>query len=296
MAKPFDATLNALIDIRPEDWARAFARLAGIPPGPATALDTDLATTLQADKLFRIDGPQPGLLHLELEANPRTGIPRELMRYNTLIDHVHDLPVKTVLILLRPKAQASDQTGVYRRCDANGELIAEFHYRVERVWQRPYDFWLNGEPGLRPLSILTDEAHRNLRSGVDGMIESVRGEEFDAQRRALIASAYVLAGLRYDRETIDSAFGRYSMLLEDSTTYQAIVEKGLSQGLSQGRTEGLHSTILRQGTKRFGKPTEDVTAKLLAIREVAPLEILTERILDATDWNGLFAEEHPAAE
>ena len=127
MAKPFDATLNALIDLRPGDWASGFARLVGIPPGPSTVLDTDLATTLQADKLFRIDGAMPSLLHLELEANPRTGIPRELMRYNTLIDHQHDLPVKTVLILLRSKAKASDETGCYRRCGANGELIAEFH-------------------------------------------------------------------------------------------------------------------------------------------------------------------------
>ena len=54
LAKPFDATLNALIDLRPSDWADGFARLVGIPPGPSVSLDTDLATTLQADKLFRI--------------------------------------------------------------------------------------------------------------------------------------------------------------------------------------------------------------------------------------------------
>lgn len=78
MAKPFDATLNALIDVAPEDWANGFARIAGIPPGPSTVLDTDLATSVQADKIFRIDGPNPTILHLELEANPRLGIPREL--------------------------------------------------------------------------------------------------------------------------------------------------------------------------------------------------------------------------
>jgi hypothetical protein len=84
MAKPFDATLNLLIDIRPEDWADCFARLAGIPPGPSVVVDTDLAVSLQADKVFRIDGSKPSLLHLELEANPRLGIPRELMRYNII--------------------------------------------------------------------------------------------------------------------------------------------------------------------------------------------------------------------
>ena len=115
MAKPFDATLNALIDLCPDDWAAGFARVAEIPAGPSAVLDSDLATTVQADKLFRIDGPSPAVLHLELEANPRLGIPRDLMRYNTLIDHQHGLPVETVLILLRPNAFASDQTGYYRR-------------------------------------------------------------------------------------------------------------------------------------------------------------------------------------
>lgn len=98
------------------------------------------------------------------------------------------------------------------------------------------------------------------------------------------------------------------MLLEDSTTYQGIIEKGLSQGLSkgrnegraqgrtEGRTEGLRSTILRQGTKRFGLPPEGVTAKLLAIHEVASLERLTDRILEAADWDALFGEESSTPE
>lgn len=75
MAKPFDATLNAMID--PDDWAAAFARIAGIPPGPSSILDTDLATSVRADKIFRINGPLPAAFHLELEANPRLGIPRD---------------------------------------------------------------------------------------------------------------------------------------------------------------------------------------------------------------------------
>jgi len=35
---------------------------------------------------------------------------------------------------------------------------------------------------------------------------------------------------------------------------------------------------------------------LLAIFDVAALERLTERILDATDWNSLFAADSPMAE
>ena len=162
MAKPFDATLNSLIDVNPAEWADAFARIAGIPPGSSAVLDTDLATSPQADKLFRIDGERPCLLHLELEANPRSGIPRELMRYNTLVDHRDNLPVETVLVLLRPKAFTTDQTGVYRRLGINGNLIAEFRYRIEKVWERPVEYWLNAGVALAPLALLTDEANRDL--------------------------------------------------------------------------------------------------------------------------------------
>lgn len=291
MAKPFDATLNALIDLRPGDWAEGFARIAGIPPGPSVELDTDLATTLQADKLFRIEGERPSLLHLELEANPRLGIPRDLMRYNTLIDHRHDLPVTSVLILLRPKALASDQSGVHRRFDVKGQLIAEFHYRVEKVWERPVEYWLSAELGMRPLAILTDEASRNLSKGVDALVDSIEREEDKAEIKALLASAYILCGLRYQRDTINNAFGRLNMMLEESTTYQGILEegeaRGLSRGLSQGLSQGLRNTIIRIGSKRFGPPTESITRTLHGIDDAMQLEILADRILDAGNWDDL---------
>lgn len=301
MAKPFDATLNSLIDLRPDDWANGFGRLAGIPPGPSTALDTDLATTLQADKLFRIDGPRPAILHLELEANPRLGIPRELLRYNTLIDLAHDLPVHTVLILLRPKALASDQTGHYERFGADGGRIAAFDYRVERVWERPVEYWLNGGVGLSPLALLTDEAGRDLEGALDALCESFRerGVE-DVATKSLLGSSFVLCGLRYQQPRIVDLFRRVAMLMEESTTYQWILDKGRDQGLSQGLSEGLsqglsrgrrdeaRSTVVRLGTKRFGAPPESAVAALQRIDDLAELERLTDRVLDAVNWEDLL--------
>ena len=219
MAKPFDATLNRLIDIRPDDWAACFARLAGIPPGPSVAVDTDLAITLQADKVFRIDGPKPSLLHLELEANPRLGIPRELMRYNILVDHQHDLPVRTVLVLLRPKALASDMTGRYVRSAVDGSTITEFHYIVERVWERSVDFWLESGPGLAPLALLTDEADGNLEGALNRLHENTRDRRVGEKMTAtLLSSSFVLCGLRYEPDRVTEMYGRLSMLLEESTT------------------------------------------------------------------------------
>lgn len=95
------------------------------------------------------------------------------------------------------------------------------------------------------------------------------------------------------------------MPMEDSTTYQGILEegvakgmaKGLSQGLSQGLTQGLtqginqglRSTILRIGTKRFGSPAEPISRELQRIDDATRLEMLADRILDAGSWNDLLA-------
>jgi len=50
VAKPFDATLNSLIDARLADGVAFLAPRGGLVPGPAEILDTDLSTTVQADK------------------------------------------------------------------------------------------------------------------------------------------------------------------------------------------------------------------------------------------------------
>lgn len=284
MSKPFDATLNAMIDVRPGQWADCFARVAGLPPGPSTPVDTDLATTLQADKVFRIDGPRPYLLHLELEANPRLGIPAELLRYNTLIAHQHDLPVETVLVLLRPKALASDQTGVFRRVGVTGAVITEFRYHVERAWERPADYWLVAGPGLAPLAVVTDEATENL----EGMVAHVR-EHLDATgtaetvARRLIIATYFLCGLRHSPDAIENIFRRLNMLMEASSTYQATIQKG--------RVEALQGTLKRVGERKFRSPPDAATiAALQAITDLGRLERLTDRLLDANSWADLLAE------
>lgn len=296
MAKPFDATLNALLTARPGDWAAYFARQVAIPAGPHEVLDTDLATTVQADRIFRINGAKPALLHLELEANPRLGVPRDLMRYNTLIDHQYDLPVETVLVLLRPKAEASDQTGLYTRHGTGGGVIAQFRYRVERVWQHAVDDWLAAGPGLASLALLTDEAAGDLERALGRFRTCLYDSGLDPNvTKSLLGSSYVLCGLRYEYERVAEMYRRLSMLMEESTTYQAILSKGREEGREEGRESGrlqsLRNVLIRQGTKRFGAPSAEVATTIEGITDLPRLERLAERILDATGWDDLLRGE-----
>lgn len=286
MPKLFDASLNVLIDLRSGQWADCFARLTGAPPGKSSPLDTDLATTLQADRVFKISGQQEYLLHLELQANPRLGVPGELMRYNTVIDHQHSLPVETVLVLLRAKARASDITGRYERLGVTGRTISSFHYHVERVWERSIDFWLNQGVGLAPLALLTDDAAGDLGQALGQFEECLLDHETDETTRiSLVGSSYILCGLRYHQTQIAESYRRFAMLLEDSTTYQEILQKGLSQG----QTNGQKTTLLRQGNLKFGKPSSEILERLNRVNSPASLDQLADRILQTNSWEDFLA-------
>jgi len=83
------------------------------------------------------------------------------------------------------------------------------------------------------------------------------------------------------------------MLLEDSTTYQAVLTKGKIEGKVEGKAEGTiegeHKVLLRQGIKRFGPPNPAIAASLKAITDTERLDGLAERILDVGSWDELLA-------
>lgn len=97
------------------------------------------------------------------------------------------------------------------------------------------------------------------------------------------------------------------MLLEDSTTYQMILEKGrmeglsqginqglnqgLNQGMTQGRVTGVRETLLLLGAKRFGLPRPAVAAELDAIKDVNRLTTLVTLVMESNTWEDLLSNE-----
>ena len=68
MFKPFDATTRALIELGPIDWLRYL----GIPapdPSRVSVIDSNVSTvTAEADKVVRIEGEEPLIVHTEFLA------------------------------------------------------------------------------------------------------------------------------------------------------------------------------------------------------------------------------------
>ncbi len=290
MAKQFDATLNSLLDAHLAEWAAYLAARVGIPPGSATAEETDLSLTVQADKVFRIHGPTPALVHLELESSSHLGIPVDLLRYNVLLHHSTGLPVHSVLMLLRPRANASDQNGVYAAGGADGTPYLTFRYHVIRVWEERFDSFLAAGLGLAPLAVLTDEAAADLPAAFGRFVDRLQQPDVPtALARDLLGSSYTLFGLRYNAQQISDLFRRLSMTLEDSSTYQLIFQKGMDKGRAEAKVNGAVAVLLRQGRRRFSIAPPDVEQRLKAVNDVDRLERMADRMFDAADWDDLLS-------
>jgi hypothetical protein len=74
------------------------------------------------------------------------------------------------------------------------------------------------------------------------------------------------------------------MQMEESVTYQAILQRGMQQGL----TQEARAVLLRQGRKKFGPPTAEQEAAVNAITDLGRLEALTEKLLDVSTWDELL--------
>ena len=278
MAKVFDATLNELIIGHAADWAALLCPRIGIPTGTVELLDTDLATTLQADCLFRIGGSRPSIIHLELEGNPRLEIPNELLRYNVHVHGMYGLPVETVILLLRPKVNPSDMTGEYSRAAGDGQTNVWFKYRVIRLWEEPMAPLMSGGLGTRPLALLTNEATSSLDSAFNEFQQRLQAERVsDNVKKEIVDAMLRLLELRHSTETIQKLYEDLGMKTEETTMYRLMV------------SQELRRTILRQGTQTLGTPPADVEPALKSLDELERLRRIVDRVHEAASWDDLLA-------
>jgi len=288
MSKPFDSMLNSLIDDHLQDWGHYLAERFQLPTGPVKAIDTDLSKNLQADRLFLIEADPAYAIHLEMESSSRLGIPKELLRYNVLASDIVGKDVYSVIMLLRPKANASDLTGSYSRGQFGQFGYIGFNYGVVRVWEESFDSFLQIK-GLSPLSVLTDEAYRNEEVAFERLFQTLKTGELRAGlAQSLLSSTFILSGLRYSSEKLALLFEDLVMTLEDSATYQAILRKGRSLGEQQGRIIEAREMLFEIAADRLGAPDTETKKRIEEIEDHELLKRMIRASLSANDWPEIF--------
>jgi predicted transposase YdaD len=276
MSKKFDATLKTLLELSPDDWPV----LVGRPRGRAKVINADVSTvTAGADKVLRVNGRPPWLLHLEFQRGPDRSLPLRMHVYNALLEERHGLAVCSVAVLLSPRANLSNLAGTYRQQLKGEPAYLTFTYRVLRVWELPVEPLLTGGPGVLPLAPISAVTEAEVPSVIRRIKERLSEPPLTSEAARLWTATYVLMGLRYKAGWVDHLLEGVGAM-EESVTYQAIVEKG--------RVQELRRVLLLQGTNRFGPPDAQVTAALEAMSNVTVLERLAVRLLKADSWAELL--------
>ncbi len=302
MARPFDATMRELFEIEPAAWLE----FMGIPvpdPSLVQVIDSNVSTvTAETDKVMRIDGPEPWIVHAEFLSGRDLGYPGQCLWYNTLLERRHKVPVWSVLVLIRPAADGPELSGTFERsCPGRGRNHW-FRYDVVRVWREPPEKLLTGGLPILPLAPVSDVPMERLPEVLTSVAERLRREAPEDLRKLLWASTLLLLCSRYPREQVEAMMeGITTMVLgirgiEDSWLYQDILAEGMTKGRAEGETkgraegraEGLAEGLLRIGRKTLGPPDERATAALLAITDREQLIQLYDRISDAATWDELL--------
>jgi predicted transposase YdaD len=202
-------------------------------------------------------------------------------------------------------------TGLLTR-KTQGRTTVTFRYNVIRLWELKFEDLSNAGPGLLPLAILTNDVG-DLKSAMRVIEEKLRSDEYsDTMRKDDLTAMFFLMGLRFDKQTTRDLFRVFTMNLEQSTTYQYVLElgeekgeakglkRGLSQGFEQGRQEGreqlVRSTrnlILRAGEKRFGPPSEEVSTVIQNTSDITLLEDALLEVITATNWDDVVSCLNP---
>jgi hypothetical protein len=329
MPKPFDATTKWLVDLRPADWLA----LIGMPGAVGTPLDpeiephlvdTDLAAiTAAADRVIRVYEPAPELVDLEfLTGHHGHETAATMLLYSRLLTRKFALPVRSVIILLRPEADSPLLTGKLEERYGDGTTVyLTFGFVVVRVWDLDVEAVLRGGIGTLPLAPLANVSADAIPDVIRRMQERLDAEAPPELARELWSAAYIIMGLRFAPAVVQY-FLKGVRQMRESSTYQAILdegmeeglqrglERGLQQGLEQGLERGLtaglqqglasgqlkgeRDIVLLLGARRFGNPSTETIAALEAIGSPDRLVEIAGRLLQVESWDELLYGGHPA--
>jgi predicted transposase YdaD len=286
MARPYDATGKDLIELAPAGWLEFLG--VSRPPERVSVVDAEVSTvTAAADKVIRVEDDPPWLLHIEFQADWDETLPARSLMYNAIPHARHQVAVSSVVFLLRPAANARVITGRLRMAPPFGPPW-EFRYTVIRVWELSAATLVAGPLPLLPLAPAVGATPGELVGVIGRMKERIDREADRAAAAKLWMVTYILMGFRYEAPLVNALLSGV-ITMEDSTTYQYILDRGREAGLHQGRIEEARALILRQGRKLFrSPPPADVESAFNRITELARLEALGERLSDVSSWDELL--------
>ena len=175
MAHKFDATLKSIVATRPGDFTAVF----GLPTNePVTAINVDVSTISAAtDVALAFGEPIRQIVDLNFQTGPDLGLPGRLLLYNAALHNRHAVAVRSILVLLRPKADSSNLSGSLTY--GHDRYRVEFGYEVIRLWQQPRGKLstrgVSGSPACNSMSNARESRFDGIASGCGAGDQSPTG-------------------------------------------------------------------------------------------------------------------------
>jgi hypothetical protein len=189
-------------------------------------------------------------------------------------------------VLLCPTADSPRWNGFLKRGLPGEDSISTLRYEVIRIWEVPVEQLLAGGLGTLALAPISKVAESEVRV-IRRMKKRLSGPKPPRRAADVWAATYVLLGLRYADEFARALFEEV-LGMEQSTTYQAIVRRG--------RAEQARRMLLLLGEAKFGPPDEVTRAALEQISDLARLEALAVRLVNAASWPELLGDRPGTAD
>lgn len=271
----YDATTKHLVERDPLGWVA----LAGFPRvQSAVMVDTDLSTvTALADKVIRIQEPEPWLIHIEFQASFDPGMGLRLCRYNAMLEYEHNTPVLSVLVLLSPDADGSGMSGMLRRSLPDGTCYDEFQYRVIRVWYLSVEVILSAGIGTLPLAPLSRVPEAQLPGIIERIKKRVDQElPLAAERNEFWETTTILLGMRLPLESIKSLL-RGVVNMKESSVIQGFLE--------EGELNGERNLLTRYCERHFGKASQAQLSQIGQLTDRRLIEELVDRVREVQSWD-----------
>lgn len=256
---------------------------ANVPEGKAR--EADVVARLET----RDGGPELVLVHVEVQAEPKSDFPRRMFEYYALLRLHYGLPVFPIALYLRrgPRSRLAE----YREALFGQELLL-FRYHSVALARLPAEEYVGTSPlGAALSALMSREDNRDRARLRISMLERVVRSELDEALKYLLVNVietyFELSGEDAERYRRLLARKEYRAVQELELTWaDKLVEKGRKEGREAGVVEGLRRTLLRQLTAKFGELDHKVTERVRSMSEV-DLESVLDRVVTSATLDGL---------
>jgi hypothetical protein len=285
MPKPYDVTTKELMARDPPSWMSYLHLRVG---DPIRVMSTDVSTTpAETDQVYRIGGPRPYLVHIEMQARGGGTLPRRLWRYNALLDLKYNLRVRSVAVLLQPAADSRKLTGVLDLRLPDNDRIVAFYYKIVRAWEQPVEPLLTGPLATLPMATLADVTLSDLPHVLERIDVRLMAETPPQEAATMMSRTLTLAGIRLDEDQIEAFRRRLRTmnLLKESSFYQFLLKEQKQAQIKEAR-----KLLIRLGRQRFGRLNKATRTAIESIDDLERLERMFERVYAVSSWAELLAE------